>query len=502
MPMHSISSTVLTGPTNLMAMGHPFVAPAYNDVPGIPIGIDIRSRELCLLDLWRLKDIGFLGSLFGLFLGPKGWGKSATMKILAFRLMTLAAGYMMMRVSINDYKPEGKASEYEAFTRACRSKVFKINELSFNPLESQLFMLDDEGLYELGLISIAEKICAYLKGAPLDGDEPVALRVAIYTMVTKHDELVWSIPLLFKLLRSIETGEIMAYYRDLDHKLLQQLRERLGKLTDEENRRVAEEAIRATMYKSDNVDYNSVKRAGVYVASLLHQLLKGTYGNMIGVKHSLYELLTQPVVTKDWRGVSPEAETLMRIIDNGIKTNAIEKNRLDLLPHIELDDEKHKPMDNIVYARGDAYFSEIARATHTAQLSATHRLSSIRKGGVGSELYGLGNSIISNMGFVAISRQDNDPAVLDELRQRYTLSGSDTRTLAVLPKYTFGLKLGEEERIRFIRIFATPLEMSTFLATDSATDRMVDRPDILNPEDLAQFAEKNGFIYLGEPLVA
>jgi hypothetical protein len=492
----TIKAAVFTGPTNLVAMGHPFVRPGHTDTPGVPLAIDIHTRELICMDPWLLKNAGVISSAFGLILGPKGHGKSSTMKIIDLRLMMIAAGYQMMRVAINDYKPEGKASEYQKLTEACRSIAFAIAHSSINPFEAQLFMSAANNVYELGILGIAKMFCEFAKESRLTGDEGTALRVALHAML-KYDPANWTPHTLYKLLRSITDDQIMAYNLDLDKKLQGQLEARLERVTDKNQKLLVTTEIRDIVGAQDNGSNASVRRAGIYVSTLLARVLFDSYGSMFGGAQSYYKMITQRAVTKDWRGVEPEAETLMRLFDTHVKISAIENNRLDLIPHIELDDEKHKSMGNLQYARSHSYESEIARGIHTCNLSATHRLGSIRQGAVGSELYNLGNTIISNLGFVIIGQQNDQPEILDEIQSRYSLSNSDTRQLTTLPDYVFGFKVGEQEPLRYGRVFATPKELE-ILGSNAATDRMIDRPDILNPEEIERFARENGVTYLGE----
>lgn len=496
MSINQIRGSVMVGPTNLMALNHPFITPIYNKVPGMPIGIDTRSREVVCVDPWYLKNAGIINSAFGMILALKGEGKSSILKILTTRLMSLAAGYQFMRVSINDYKPEGRASEYGLLTEQFRSKQFYINQMSVNPLEARLFMSSDEEVYELGMLNIVEMICEFVHGDRLLGHYATALRVAMSVVLREYAQPMWSLHLLEKVCRSLSEEQIQVYFSSLDGILRQQMSDRLVRISDAHIKQSQYERINQIASQKTNANAVDIQQGGMYVSSLLSRVLHGKYGHMFGTKHSLYEMLTQRVVTQDWRGIDPEAEMLMRTLLTQIKMSAIENNRLDLLPHIELDDEKHKSMDNIVYARGHSFFSEIARGTHTCNLSATHRLNSIRKGGVGSELYNLGETIINNLGFVLIGRQNNHPEVLRELQERYSLSRSDTELLPRLPKYTFGYKAGEEEKIRFMRVFATPAELP-LLGTDSSTDRMVNRPGIISQERIEQFAKTNGIKMIG-----
>ena len=490
-----INASVFSGPTDLLAMGHPFCSVAYNETDGIPFGIDVRSGAIVYFDPWLLKNAGLINSAFGMLLGPKGHGKSATMKILALRLMLIAAGNQTMRAAINDYKPEGSESEYGEVSRVTGSKVFKIANMNVNPFEADLYMTATNSTYELGILGTSEAICEFAKGSDLRGHENTAHRIAIHTML-QFDQNLWSPTLLFKILRSISDTQIQSYFRNLDDKLQRQMTTRLKSIVDISQQRTVEGQIEQLVHAKDNHKYEDIKAAADSVSTMLGDVLTGSYASMFGNEHSLYSMLTQRAVTKDWRGVEPEAETLMRILDTRIKIAAIENNRIDLLPHIEIDDEKHKSMDNLVYAKSHSFFSEIARGTHTCNLSATHRFDSVRRGGVGSELYRLGETIINNLGFVMIGRQNDDPKILDELQTRYNLSNANTRILTELPNYTFGLKIGESEKMRFVRVFATPNELAV-MKTNASTDRMIARPDVFSSEQIEKFAKENGIVYIG-----
>jgi hypothetical protein len=499
----AVNASVLSGSTNLMAMGHPFAGPTTPfdkktglPVGGVPIMIDIRTREVIMIDPWLLKLAHIIHSAFGIVLGPKGHGKSSLLKIIANRLCLLTAGYDMMRVSINDYKPEESSSEYALFTKHMRSKVFEIASMKVNPFEARLFTSPDEDVYELAILRIAEILFEFVNKTTPTGANAEAMRAGVAKML-RRNSIFWSPELLFDCLRTLSDDDITFYHDQLRNKLRTQMQSRLehALVTSEGVKEDLRGQLSSINDSGNNVLFDEIKQAGVYMSQQLGNILHGSFGNMLGVEHSLYDVLTQRAATKDWRGVPPDAETLMRIIDTEIKVAAIEKNRTDLLPHIELDDEKHKSMNNLVYAKSHSHFSEIARGTHTCNLSATHRLRSIRRGGIGSELYELGNTIIDNLGFAFIGKHEiNDPG-LAEIVERYDLSETDRGLIPMLPDYTFGVKLGNQP-IRYGRVFALPSEMS-FLGTDSATDRMVDRPGIIYPEQLMRFAYENGIVYLG-----
>lgn len=519
----SIKASVYSGPTNVMALGHPFDGPAFAESDGIPIGIDVNTREVVYVDFWMLKRMGIINTKFGIVFGDIGFGKSTLLKILAIRSMVMSAGFSQMRTSINDYKPEASESEYGAFSAVVKSKIFKMAEMKFNPFERRLFNTKDDRTYELGILDMARVIAEFSKTHVLEGYEFTALRIAIAVMMQTPEDL-WEAPLLFKIVGSITDDQIKYYHNNIDTKLKNQMEVRLANLikvnqestlpdkkeswvrTTTENN-IAED-LRATNAMSlsseeiiglatskDNFYVNEIQKAGSQVQRMGYDLLRGPVGTMIGRENSLYDLYTQRATTKDWRGLLPQVQRFARIIDNNFRISMIEGNRSDLLPHLELDDEKHKSMDDLQYARTNAFTGEIARGTHMVSLSASHRPSSIRKGAAGSELWNLGQTIINNQGYAFLGHQQNLPEILNELGDRYRL-GDFQADLPFLPRYTFIASFGPSELPRKIRVFVTPLE-SKMIQTDSATDSILDRPNIMNADDLRRYAQNNGIVFIG-----
>ena len=515
----SIKASVFSAPTNVMALGHPFAGPAYADSDGVPIGIDVNTREVVCVDFWMLRMMHIINTKFGIVFGDVGFGKSTLLKILAFRSMVLSAGYSWMRTLINDYKPEADESEYGRFSDAVGSTVFKMAEMQFNPFEARLFNMNNGMTHELAMLDMARVFAEFSSGEALQGFEATALQVALSVMLDTPETL-WEPALLFKIAGSLTDNQVDTFYKGFDQKLKSKMEARLQNLVKirvdnaaprdtEGHRNRVDTLTERQLFEDlelqgalslataeDNYAVEDIKNAGVRVQTMGYNLLKGPVGTMIGTKHSLYDLYTQRAVTKDWRGLLPEVQRFARIIDNNFRINMIESNKADLLPHIELDDEKHKSMDDLTYARVNAFTSEIARGTHMVSLSASHRPDSIRKGAVGSELWKLGETIINNQGFAFLGHQQNRASILDELADRYRL-GDFRNDLAHLPPYQFIASFGPMEPPRRIRVFVTPVEFE-MIQTDSATEGILRRPDIMNADDLRRYAEENGVAFIGE----
>lgn len=487
----STKASSFSAPTHTMALLHGFASPAYTKAGGIPLFMDVLSRDYTGSDFWRMKDNGDINTKWGIVVGNVGQGKSAAMKILIMRLLCASAGFNNLRAWINDYKSEANESEYSKLSKVTQSVVFRMAEMSVNPFESRLFLDKDKKVNYLGLFNMGELLAEFGKKSQLTSVESVGLTIVLSIMFNMSEEY-WAPDLIEKLSRSITKEQITSYYRTIDNSLIKKLRARAA---EHSGTKLAEDSLRQAMQyanAADNYSIEEIQNAAVQVSFYYHNILHGKNGMIFGSSHSMYDLYVQKTVTRDWRGLDPDAETLLRIIDNIIQMTAIDNNRTDLLPHLNADDEMHRPMDVFAYAKSTAYKSEIARSTFTVNLSATHRLASIRKGAVGSELYRYGDTIINNLGFGLIGKQQNDPVVLNELADRFRLTKANKNALPGLPPRHFVYVLGDKERPRLVRTFATPSEIEV-LPTNQANDYVLDRPNPYNERDIVRYAEENGF---------
>lgn len=493
--MAAMKATSFSTPTHVMALTHPFITPAHRRAMGLPYVLDAYSRDWIGCDFWRMKNEGIINTKWGIFLGNVGHGKSAAMKLLILRLLMMSAGYGEMHAVINDYKSEGNDSEYGKLSEVTQSVVFRLASMQFNPFETRLYIDRNKELNILGILNMAELLAEFGKRDFLASDESVALSIAMYYMIEMPEE-TWEPGLVEKLTRSLTDDQIKDYYRKVDTSLRNRLFARADLLKD--NRELYEETmqkIRLYTNAADNFSPAEIQAAGSRVSFYLHTLLYGKTGSIFGSSHSLYELYTQRTSTRDWRNLTFDAETLLRTMDNIIRLTAIENDRQDLIPDLNADDEMHRPMENLVFAKSNAYLSEVARSTKTLYLSATHRLASIRKGGVGSDKYGYGETIINNLGFAMLGKQQKDAVALNELAERYRLTTANKNGLTSLPPRFFVMVLGEKEPPRLVQTFATPSELQ-ILPTNQMNDYMLDRPDPFNESDIKRFAEENGFDYI------
>ncbi|HRJ05957.1 MAG TPA: hypothetical protein PK096_00095 [Candidatus Saccharibacteria bacterium] len=484
----SIRAAHHRAPTAQMTTAHPFGGPGHSYRGGMPMGIYVPSNEDWYFDAFQEKAEGIVPSLNGLVLGGKGVGKSTGFKEIAARLATIGAGHGLMRIAINDHKSEGEKSEYAKLGEFLGCDVYDIATRSVNIFEPRL------ELGELNTLEMAIMLCEHVAKAPLIGSPFDALKIAVSRMMATEPTL-WSIQTLMKFGLSLTPDDIDAYYTGLHDRMRGQIAERITRYAESGADRAQVEGLEmslAAIYdRSDNVSHQEIVQSGEHIASLLGTLMEGKYGRMLGGGDSLYDMLNQMAIIKDWRGVSKEAVSLMRAIDHRLEINAIERGLHNLYPNLELDDEDHQSMEDLAYARAKALKSKISRSVRKLSLSGSHRFSDYRKGGIGSELWSYGQSILDDMGFFLIGTQPNKKEYLDELQDRLNISDLDRRLLPDLPPRIFGLKLGETEPLTYVRFIPTPIELG-LIQTESANEDMVNRPG-LDRSKYERVARETGF---------
>ena len=471
-------------PTALVTASHPFGGPGHSFRGGACMGRYVPTGEEWYFDPFQEKTAGIIPSLNGIILGGKGKGKSAALKILAARLSAIGAGYGQMKVAINDHKSEGENSEYAKLGEFLGCRTYDIANRSVNVFEPRL------ELGELNTLEMATMLCEHVFQQPLVGSNFEALKVAVFMML-KSDVSLWSLQTLLKLCLSVTDEDIDGYYEDFHNRMRQQIATRIETHAQNPSEREQFEQELAKIYeRDDNLDHAQIVRSGNYIASLLASLLEGKYGRMLGGGDSLYDMRSQRAIIKDWRGVSADAVSLMRAIDYRLEINAVERGLHHLYANLELDDEDHKSMEDLTFARSKSMMSKVSRGVRKLNMSGSHRFSDYRKGGAGSTLWGYGQSILDDMGFFFIGTQPNNKEYLLELQDRLNISNSDRDSLAELPPYVFAVKLGEVESLNYVQFMPTATEF-TLIPSESANEGMVNRPGI-DPRQYARVAAETG----------
>lgn len=502
--MSLIRMKAFSGPTQHLTLRHPFATRRTIFREGVPIGIDVFSGELICFDPAWLKDQGFIDSMMFAFFGIKGFGKSATLKIIALRYAMMTAGFEELRVAVNDHKvlkqerQDGSMAsgmEYDALAQLMGCVPFVMSKMRVNPFDPRICTTLSQ------LLAMASLLAGFSSVDQLNARTKRALRVATFRMYGMGQDL-WSPRVLLECVRTLCVEDVIEYHRLAREVLKQEQKQRMerlsGSLKDEITLAEIEREFNRLLDRDVTVSDAATLDAKESLFDLLDDLLSGPDAELFGDSHGMHDMYSQRASVRQWTGFASGGmgETIMRTLDAQLRTFAIENGQMDLLAHLELDDERHRSIDNFINAKTSAYFSKIARSLPITNLSATQRLNDLRRGTVGSEHYNLGQSIIDDLGGVLIARQRGDKATLDEYQERYVLTNSQRAMLPRLPKYTMFFKASEEFPPSLMRVFATEAELP-YLKTDQSNRQLLTRPGVGDLAAMEEYARVNGVKMIG-----
>lgn len=502
--MSLIRMKAFSGPTQHLTLRHPFATRRTIFQKGVPIGIDVFSGELICFDPAWLKDQGYIDSMMFAFFGVKGYGKSSTLKIIALRYAMMTAGFEELRVAVNDHKvlrqqrvghAMENGMEYDSLAELMGCVPFVMSRMRVNPFDARICKSYSQ------LLAMASLLASFSPTDQLNARTKRALRVAtlrMYNMGTEN----WSPRVLLECVRTLCTQDVTEYHRVARELLAGEHARRQRRLSavvsDSDLATISRELDESPVQREITISDEVTLAAREDLFDLLDDVFSGPDAELFGDSHGMHEMYSQRASVRQWTGFASGGmgETIMRTMDAQLRTFAIENGQMELLAHLELDDERHRSIDNIVNARTSAYFSKIARSLPITNLSATQRLNDLRRGAVGSEHYNLGQSIIDDLGGVLIARQRGDKATLDEYQERYMLTNSQRDMLPRLPKYTMFFKASEEFPPSLMRVFATEAELP-YLKTDQSNEQLLIRPGIGSLEAMKLYAEVNGVKLIG-----
>lgn len=488
------------GPTEHITLRHPLATQSTLFQYGVPIGLDVYSGEVVYFDPVWMKDQGIIDSMMFGFFGVKGFGKSATLKMLAVRYAMWTAGFDQLRIAINDHKvlrqerKDGSTEyemEYDSLAKVVGCERFIMSQQRVNPFDRRLTRTYSQ------LLAMAQVLAGFSPHDTLTARKRRALRVAVLKMFRKNPYL-WSPNMLLECVRTMDRQDVDDYHQHHRDLMVEEHKARMARLAllieDKHELERIDAEFKVQLTRDITLDPVVTLNAKEDVFDLLDDIFSGPDAELFGDSSNLYDMYGQRAVVRLWTGFATGGmgETIMRTLDSQLRIFAIENGLLNLLPHLELDDERHRSFENIVNARVSVFLSKIARSLEWINLSATHRPNDLLKGSVGSEHYKLGESLIDDFGGVMLARQRGKKAHLDELQERYRLTDKQRSLLPVLPKYTMYLKGGEEHHPTLVRLIALEHELKHVLKTDQSNERMLTRPGLSSIEAIEQYAKVNG----------
>jgi hypothetical protein len=482
-------------PESAALMGNPFFAPPPLIGSGVPLGVDLRTRRLVMMDPWLLKQQRIIHSMVFWVLGQKDYGKSTLLKSLAARLLTLQVGHengvpIEPRARIHSRKPEDGEDEFQPLANFLGSQSLHLMQgTSVNILDPAMNMT------ELDIIETVAKICEQISGTERfrSGLRRLALQVAV-TRMTKAPHMA-SLNILASCSRSLTLDDVNEFYNRGNARD----RETWAPELAERPELIAELGLDYVRPREDAESqrrfFEEFQQAAVQNAGDLGWITAGGFGEIFGGKGSLRDALSQPMVNVDWTGVNDEARALLESMLWKWQTTALNRNDLSLIPHLVLGDEEAEALASEMHAAFQAAYTAKARAYHTVDIRATQYLSQILEAGAeGSVIRGYARAIVQGVGCWFIGRQVPRDEILHDLTQ-LGLSDFDAYQTTQLGIGQFAI-LVPGKRVIFLQYILTPTELE-LVRTDAATRRATDRLPVLGQSQLHQIAQSQGIVTVG-----
>ena len=473
------------------AMWQSWISPKHPQYEGIPLGYDLRTGKVVMFYPWTLPTHS---TTFGAE-GEKNSGKSTFLKVVMPRLLGLQAkdaygNPTLMRGRISSRKSEEGVAEFAPLSTALASPVYDIGqEGSIN-----LFGLFTE---EADLIEVAINIAQEVAGHNLPAQASIAIMVAMRKLFESSLAAI-SPTTLEVVLRQLTLADFADYHRQNQHAAIDQFKDEL----------VDRPQLLAQLQldiPEGTIDESSLWAAR-QAADCFSQLVNGNYGRAFGGRNTLYEVLTQQVVTLDWETLPVNAQSILEAVLMKAEASAIVKAKRGLksgrdlsliIPHIDASDEEGGAMKSLMHARATADRQNKSRAYPTASFRAYQYYGQITQAGnVGSEIRSLGQEIENGVGARIIFRQPNDTDFL----QRFARLGMSDSDIELLPQLEPGqafLWLRDHPPLLFQTVI-TAAELP-LVQSNSARTNMANAIPVWSSADFRERAETVGLTTVGEP---
>lgn len=482
---------------------HPWSSVAHPLLQGVPLGIDLNTGEMLVIDPWMLKHKGIVNSLMAMVLGDKNAGKTTLCKILFLRLASLGAGYNeRMRLRLNSAKNEQGETEYAELTDYFMSRPVVLRKHKLNIVDFDLFPEETE------LLDLLVNVYESALGRPLRDYEPLMMQAAVHKLTSEFREIA-SIELLNILLERQDVEDAARYLDATDSRLKQSMgrffnedtfphlpADRTVRQDENARRNSMHQRLLGEMGRVRNYDARRMSRDSSTLAAAGRRLLHGDMGRMFGGNESLYPLLTESTATYDWSGLPDKAVTVGRSVFWKAQTAALVRGDMSIMPHLDADDEDHGNWRNLMYARMKAEYVKKSRAYPTMNLALTHRIADYETvGDAGSEQRERAVNMLRDIDMWFVGGQTSDRKSLRDVREHLGFSEPDAHALTQLGVGQFAMKLGHLKPI-FFQLILTPSELG-LVQTNRATAAMLNRMPLFDDPDVARRIGQSGVRFIG-----
>jgi hypothetical protein len=398
------------------------------------------------------------------------------------------------RGRINSRKSEQGVAEFAPLSNALASPVYDIGQQG----SINLFGLFVE---EADLIEVAINLAHEIAGSKLPAQASIAIMVAMRQLITQVPDAI-SPTMLEVVLRKLTINDFEDYHRSNRDNALKQFDQQLKERPDLLNQ--------LSIVMPEGTVGDSNLWAARQAADCFSQLVNGNYGRAFGGTNSLYDVLSQQLVTLNWENLPTNAQNILEAVLLKAEASAIVQAKRSLgdnrdlsliIPHVNMSDEEGGAMKSLMHARFMAERQNKSRAYPTADFRAVQYSSQITQAGdEGSELRGLAQEIENGVGCRIIFRQPNNNVELLERFSRLGMSDLDIELLTRLKRGQAFMLLRDYPPLLFQTVI-TPDEYE-LVQTNSARTNMATVTPVWDSETFRERVAKYGIVDIGEVIAA
>jgi hypothetical protein len=474
-----------------IASWQPFITPRPMQKRGVPIGIDLQSGRVVLFHPFGMPT----HSSSFVIEGEKESGKSTFMKSLILRSAALQAWDVdgqptEWRSRVNSRKPEQGVAEYAPVTETLRSTVYDIGRgAAINPLA--LFTR------EADVIDVSINLVQEVAGGPVGEKVSMAVMAALRGIFMSNLRDKVSPAILEMRLRNLTKADFVSYIQDNHNRFFKELN-----ASPEDEVRLKKQLQIDTSTPAVDESYVEAAR---FAADCFTQLLYGDYGGIFAGTESLYEVLSNPMLTLEWENVNDKSRAILEAILMKAEASAMSytqaelatgRNPARIIPHASFGDEEAGAVKLLMHLRYEAERANKARMYPTASFRAVQYYVQLTDvGSAGSEMRTLAREIELGVGARILFRQPSDPDFLE----RFSKLGMSDFNVSLLHQQTQGQMMiyVRDQPVLRVQHVLFPSEVP-LVKTNSVRDRMRGAP-VMSKEQLVQMARSNGVVEVGSP---
>lgn len=352
------------GPHEYLGALNPFQILSQPSKTGIPYGT-MEGRRPFYMNPEYWQKIGLTGGQSIQFLGNRDCGKTAGSKVYGYRQAGLQVGTTgyRMRPATDDTRANAGEGEYKSWAHALGSDYIDVSQYSLNITDPKMGMSIKEQSFIL-------RSTLRMSSGDLTTTERLALRSATgIANLEAGDDLIHS-----------DVGTVISSLKFEEH--LKYLKEARRRRHDWRFNDTPDHSLRTRLDDFTNVSQTKFIEACQSVSDKF-EILAEEYGEVFGGRHSMYELLRQPVVALNLTNLDEESLAMVEMILWMWRNAAIRRHDHTLMAHVEIHDENWKRWQSKEWGKNMISHLKKIRGSGTTVIKNMHRPSDILQ--VGSE---------------------------------------------------------------------------------------------------------------------